>query len=252
MNRRHIVVILMTIVLSIGVVLATIFLVKKFAANVERNRRQQQLAADVERMAGLEDYMVYYIGEPSPEVTSTISNLTVIAPGMMNANTLPIAWSDIHFVEMDEAGNVLNEVEPRDYATHMLIYVDAEEVLSDDQLELLRNCNIDNDVPLIIEGEANINAYREYIFMVPHDLGAHATSMFTPWAQPQDNVIAEDVVTGDQAGFVNAFVDVILSNAEKIDAYNVDTLVEVETEATTTTTVEEIQETEETEETDEA
>ena len=249
MNRRHIVVILMTIVLSVGVVLATLFLVRKFAANVERNRNQQQLAADAERMAGLDDYMVYYIGEPSSEVISTIPNLTVIAPGMMNRNTLPVAWSDIHFVELDEAGNVINEVEPRDYAKYMLIYVDSDVTLTEDQLELLRDCNIDNDVPLIIEGEANINAYREYIFMVPHDLGANATSMFTPWEQPQDNVIPEETVTGGQAGFVNALVDVILSNAEQIDIYRAGTLVEIETEASETT-AEETEETEEEEETD--
>ena len=250
MSKRHLAVIFFTLIISIGVVMATIFTVKNFAAKADANKRQQAIAEHAQRLSGMEDYMVYYIGEPSAEVVAGIPNLTVLSPGMVNGNTMPIFWSDIHFIEMDEEDNVVNEIEPRDYASYMLIYVDGDVTLTDDQLEILRNCNIDNDVPLIIEGEANINAYRQHIFMVSHDLGEHATSMFTPWAQPQDNVIPEEVVTGDQAEFVNALIDVILSNAEKIDTYRVESLVEVPTEAITTVAVEETEDTDETEETE--
>lgn len=234
MSKRHLVVIFATVFLAVGVVLMLSFTVKKLSAKNESNRQAQEVAEHVQRLGDLEDYMVYYIGEPSPEVIANISNLTVIPAGTMNSNTLPVYWSDVHFIERDEDDNIINEVEPRDYASYMLIYVDGDVTLTEDQLELLRNCNIDNDVPLIIEGEANINAYRDYIFMVPHDLGTQATSMFTPWGQPQDNVIPEELVTEGQSGFVNALIDVILSNAEQIDIYREESLVLVETESTTT------------------
>lgn len=251
MNKRHLVVVFTTIFMVVALIVGVSVLLRKYAAKADADRRQQEIAEHAERIGEFEDYMVYYIGEPPIELETGIPNITVLTPGLMNRNTLPVSWSDIHFIEMDNNNNVVNEVQPRDYPEYMLIYVGSDVTLTEDQLELLRDCNIENDVPLIIEGATNINAYREYIFMVSHDLGDHATCMFAPWGQPQDNIIPEEVVTGDKAGFVNALIDVILSNAEKIDAYNVDTLVEVETEATTTT-VEEIQETEETEETDEA
>jgi hypothetical protein len=250
MSKRHLAVIFMALALSIFVVMGTVFTVKNFAAKARADKRQAEISEHAQRISGLEDYMVYYIGDPSPEVVAGIPNLTVLAPAQMNRNNMPISWSDLTFIEMDDDGNVINEVDPRDYASYMLIYVDGDVTLTEDQLEILRNCNIDNDVPLMIEGANNINAYREYIFMVSHDLGQHATSMFTPWGQPEDNVIAEDVVTGDQAIFVNDLIDVILSNAEKIDAYRVDSLVEIETEATTTVATEATEETEETEETE--
>ena len=237
MSKRHLVVIFAAVFLSIAVVLMLSFTVKKFASKAESDRQAQEMEEYVQRLGDLDDYMVYYIGEPSPEVVANIKNLTVIPAGMMNRNTLPIYWSDIHFIEKDEDDNIINEVEPRDYASYMLIYVGADVTLTDDQLELLRNCNIDNDVPLIIEGEANINAYREVIFMGPHELGEHSTSMFTPWGRPQDNIIAEDVVTGSPSGFVNALIDVILSNAEQMDIYREESLVLVETESTTTTEI---------------
>ncbi|MCQ2503989.1 MAG: hypothetical protein MJ103_02025 [Saccharofermentans sp.] len=233
MNKRHLAVIFGALVLSVFLVLATIVTVRKFKASNDASKREADISSHAELLAGLEgDYMVYYIGEPSAEVRAGIPNLTVLTPELINNVTMPIKWSDIHSIERDSSGNIINEVVPRDYPSYMLIYVGSDVSLTEEQLEIIRNCNCENDVPLIIEGEANINAYRAYIFMVHHDLGDHATTMFVPWSGPVDNIIPEETVTGDQAMFVNALIDVLISNAEQIDDYRIDSTVFIETEST--------------------
>lgn len=179
-------VVLLLIVFAFIFFLAYIVNSVSSSAGIKASAAQEQ-----ELVASLADkeYMIYYVGTPSQHLLDSGMKMTVVPEAEMSSDTLPVYGYSFNFVEYDADNNVVRTENKVEYAYYLLVYVDDTVTLDADKAELLRNCAVDNDVPVIIEGKANINMFRSALLLSEHIYQDQDTMIFTPWAGAQDHVI---------------------------------------------------------------
>lgn len=214
-NYISVVIILIVVFVFIFIMMA---MVNKRSGDIAEGKTKQT-AQDLIAEISDKDYMLYYVGQPSQELLSSGINMTVIPQSEMNPETLPVFSYSFDFTEYDEDGNIVQHEEARDYPVYMLIYVDSTIVLDETGAELLRNCAVDNHVPLIIEGKSNIEAFRAILLLSEHVYEESDTMMFTQWGGSSDHVIDQDALTGRGDLFLIQILQQIKSVIEGQDSF---------------------------------
>lgn len=203
-NKTALIVILLLFVFA--VVFFMSYAVKNFAAGAQFKAAAAEEKEAVALLAD-KDYTIYYVGTPSQHLIDSGIKMNVVPEAEMSSETLPVFGYSFDFTEYDEEGNVVNHETAVDYSYYMLIYVDGTVTLDASKVELLRNCAIDNDVPLIIEGKENIKAFRDALLMSEHIYEDTDTMMFTPWNGAEDHVISADALDGGPAFVISLMTE---------------------------------------------
>lgn len=94
------------------------------------------------------DLTIYWIGDLPKELESLGQSVQVIKPEEISKDNMPIKSSTFHITVTDEAGNS-KEIIPRNYSEYMLIVINTGDGFSEGGKEIIRNCIVDNAVPVI-------------------------------------------------------------------------------------------------------
>lgn len=232
-----------------AVVIAILFMMsalRKTAGDMADAKSSEDLNTLITELSS-EDYMIYYLGTPPQELISENIKMTVIPQEHVNSDFLPVSSVSLTYTEYDEDGNLVDQHAPRDYARFMLIYVDSSITLTDSTIELLRNCAVENHVPIIFEGKTNIVMFREALLLTRHTYEDIDTMMFTPWNSGEDHVFTTNEVTDKGVAFATNLLAIMKQiTVDQVQYYN-DALENAPTYTTAESTTEEttVEETEE-------
>jgi len=169
--------IIFVVLLSLGL----IFLSNAIKNTFKISLRQMGQAAMNSASEKLEDFEfgIYWIGDCPEPVKNNVPEITFVPTDAINGDNMPIVWSDVEYTIYAEDGSVVEHVVPRDYPHNMLIVVNNVTDLSEDSLEVIRQCAVDNKVPVLLIGRDTISAFREYINWSPKDYESDDTMLFS-------------------------------------------------------------------------
>ena len=113
------------------------------------------------KLASKDDLMIYWIGTFPAELTEMSNVVTVIAPGEITEENMPVKSSTFKTTEYDEFGNVIKEIVPRNYKDNMLIVIYDVEMMSESEKDVILNCIAQNNVPVLAIGRNSITLIRQ-------------------------------------------------------------------------------------------
>lgn len=185
-------------------------------------KTSQEYQTSLTRLASY-DYQIYYIGNENSLSNYGLSYadrltfkkyLDIVTPGTVNKDTMPVPWDEKDVTVFDSDANIVEVIKGRTYPSNMLIIVDATSTLSAREWETIRQCVIENNVPLLIFGADNVATFKsillwsdttEYVdnfFM--RDFAHYKNNLFE--SLPNPNASSAEART-----YVNSLVDEILN-----------------------------------------
>lgn len=146
-------------------VAALLLLITGLLYNAASRKKQtislaNQAAYAAEKLKAGDDLMIYWIGAFPPELSGISDVVTVINPGEITEENMPIKYSTFKSTEYDEFGNVINEITPRDYKDNMIIIISNVGMLTDPEKDIILNCIAQNNVPVLAIGKSSITLIR--------------------------------------------------------------------------------------------
>jgi hypothetical protein len=174
----------------------------------------QQRTEDLAAALNEKDYHIYWIGELPEYMDGINDHVTVMTAWEANALLLPVVGGDVGLTVYDPDGNMISHSEQRDYADHMMIIVNTQDELSQDTLAVLQDCTVNNHVPILIVGENNIQAFRDYLILIHHDYDQNSSFFFEITKAPVDDPIAPEVVAAGGREYADALLTSIIETFE--------------------------------------
>lgn len=170
-------IVIILLVVALGIFLLSAKANELSSKIVAKNKHQvtEQLIADINDY----DYVIYYIGTIPEELYGIENHLIPIGPNAITEENMPIYWNDQEYIVYDENGDVKEHFIPRDYPTYMFVVVDSTYELSDEDLEVIRNCGVLNNVPLMFIGDLAASSFRDKLILIPKDYGNNGTMFFS-------------------------------------------------------------------------
>ena len=146
-------------------VAALMLLITGLLYNASSRKKQtislaNQAAYAAEKLTSRDDLMIYWIGAFPPELTGISDVVTVIMPGEITEENMPIKYSTFKSTEYDADGNIIKEVIPRDYKDNMIIIISDVGMLTDPEKDIILNCIAQNNVPVLAIGKSSITLIR--------------------------------------------------------------------------------------------
>ena len=153
---------LVVIVLLAGFFFIAVAMV--FNSSARRNAALNKKDAVEEKIASLKtmDLTIYWIGDVPRELESLKEKMQVIKPEEISPENMPIKHTTFRIKtwarrEGEEPGKERDDadatvIEPRQYSEYMLIVLNTGDGFSDGAKEVLRNCIVDNGVPVLCLG----------------------------------------------------------------------------------------------------
>ena len=153
---------LVVIVLLAGFFFIAIAMV--FNTSARRNAALNKKSAVEEKIASLNamDLTIYWIGDVPQELESLKSHMQVLKPEEVTPENMPIKYTTFRIKtwnrrEGEEPGEERDDsdatvIEPRKYSDYMMIVLNTGEGFSDGAKEVLRNCIVENGVPVLCLG----------------------------------------------------------------------------------------------------
>jgi len=213
MNTRNYAVIVIILLLVAAVVGFLAFKVNSMSDGIKA-AYEEKATADLAEQLNLNDYQIYWIGEV-PEYLELISDhITVLTVGQANYNTLPVNEGNTSMTVYDQDGNVLSSREQRDYADNMLIVINTNDEISEEKWDIIRNCTVDNRVPVLLIGNSSIDAFREYMILIGRDTNAYSSMLFEFSRTPVDDPVDPAVIEAGGRGYANALMEFFLSRID--------------------------------------
>ena len=205
--------------------------------NQDTEQHTEDLIASLNEL----DYHIYWIGELPQYMDAISDHVSVLNAASANYANLPVSEADTGFTNYDEDGNVISHIEQRDYASYMMIVINTTEELSEESLDIIQDCAVNNHVPVLVIGKSNIDAFRSHMILTHRNYDENSTMFFEISRTPVDNPIPPETVVAGGHAYADALLGLIN------DAFRNPSVVYVAdiTEATTQETIEET--TEETE-----
>lgn len=124
-----------------------------FNTSVRRNaalKRQGDLEEKITHLNS-KDLTIYWVGSVPEEFESLKPKINVIKPGEVRNDNMPVKSSTFRISVKEEDGSK-KEIVPRDYSEYMILVINTGEGVTDDGKEVIRNCIVDNGVPVICIG----------------------------------------------------------------------------------------------------
>ena len=155
-------------IVVIAAAAAFLLLITGLMLNAASRKKQtislaNQASYAAEKLNTKEDLMIYWIGPFPPELSGISDVVTVIDPGNITEDNMPIKYSTFKSTEYDEFGNVINEIVPRDYKDNMIIVISDVSLIADDEQEIILNCIAQNNVPVLAIGRSSITLVRRML-----------------------------------------------------------------------------------------
>lgn len=183
MNNKYVTAVVVLLMLAIGVVVL-IFMTQGLAGNKASQEEQQKLARQTEELLK-RDIKIYWIGE-LPANLKGISPVTEF-PDAIDSTTMPVKSPEFHTIERDAEGKVVNERIPVTYPKYLYIVIN-EVVLTEEELQVVRDCVSENGVNLIVIGDKAIQNVRTFM-LLPSMTYAENDTMFYSAADGSDSHI---------------------------------------------------------------
>ncbi|MBR5358257.1 MAG: hypothetical protein IK128_03485 [Clostridiales bacterium] len=152
-------------IVVIAAAAAFLLLITGLMLNAASRKKQtislaNQASYAAEKLSTRDDLMIYWIGTFPPELAGISDVVTVINPGEITEENMPIKYSSFKSTEYDEFGNVVNEIVPRDYKDNMIIIISNVGMITDAEKDVLLNCIAQNNVPVLAIGRSSITLIR--------------------------------------------------------------------------------------------
>jgi len=213
MNGRNAPIVIILLVIAGAIIFYMMYAVRKIDNSLGNNQAEQR-TEELTASLNENDYEIYWIGQ-MPEYMDGISeHVTLMTAGQANASLLPVVDGGVGFTVYDPDGNMVSHTEQRDYADHMMIIVNTQDELSQDTLAVLQDCTVNNHVPILIVGENNIQAFRDYLILIHHDYDQNSSFFFEITKAPVDDPIAPEVVAAGGREYADALLTCIIETFE--------------------------------------
>jgi len=131
---------------------------KEMASRAE----QKEVDSQISLLTNL-DLTIYWIGDVPSELSALSPVMSVISPGSVNSDNMPIMSSSFHVVDYNQNGDVTGEAVPRDYSYSMIIVLYHVSGLSADEQSVLSDCISRNGVPVLAIGSDSIALVRSVL-----------------------------------------------------------------------------------------
>lgn len=183
-----------------------------------RNMQESAVSSAISQLQSF-DSRIYWIGDCPEQISAYVDEITLVDATNINSDTMPVAWSSVGYTTRDADGNIVASVEGRIYPKYMLIVVNNVTNLSDDSLEVIRNCAVDNNVPVLFVGAQTINAFRVYINRMPGEYAENDTMLYsTALGGEVNNPIDVTDITENPAGFAGDFLSFATDIYDQVDS----------------------------------
>lgn len=213
MNGRNAPIAIIILVIAGAIIFYMMYAVRKIDNSLGNNQAEQR-TEELTASLNENDYEIYWIGQ-LPEYLDGISDhVTVMTAGQANSSVLPVTDGGLDFTVYDPDGNMISHSEQRDYADHMMIIVNTPDELSQDTLAVLQDCTVNNHVPILIIGQNNIQAFRDYLILIHHDYDQNSSFFFEITKAPVDNPIEPEVVAAGGREYADALLTCIIETFE--------------------------------------
>lgn len=120
-------------------------------------KRQDGIEKNIASLSSI-DLMIYWIGDVPEELGSLKKNMTVLKPEEISKDNMPVKASTFHITVRDDSGRT-EEVLPRHYSEYMIIVINTGSGFDDNAKEVIRNCIVDNGVPVVCIGGDACNMF---------------------------------------------------------------------------------------------
>ena len=143
------------IVLTFLAVFFFLFIAVLFNSSTKRQAaidRKTDLDSKLDSIAG-EDITIYWIGEPFPELEHLMPVISVVTPGAVSKDTIPVKGPAFHTTEYNPEGILVEENTPIDYSAYLFIVISGSPVLTDNGKAALLDAVTQNGVPVLAIGD---------------------------------------------------------------------------------------------------
>ncbi len=139
-----------------------------------------------------EDFTIYFLGSIPEELKPVEDHIINIGMDPLSEDNMPVYWSEFEYTIYDEEGNVEDSHRRRDYPDNMIIVVNSDYLLDDASIEIIRNCTVDNGVPVFFVGDRNIGLFRNALILNPMTFGENGVMYFEERKTIEGPVLAPD------------------------------------------------------------
>ena len=98
------------------------------------------------------DLTVYWVGGFPAEIENLRQSTKVIMPEEISEDNMPIRSSTFRITIKEDSGRT-KEIVPRQYSEYNLIVINTGSGFTDEGKAVLRNCIVDNDIPVLCIGK---------------------------------------------------------------------------------------------------
>ena len=174
MKDRYLAVVIILLLLLFAVV--GVALMSKKIGDQKKTERDEQAYMELCSKLNECDVTFYWIGDFPAQLSSVRSKC--IFPGEITEETMPMVSPGTHIVERDPEGNIVKELIPVEYTQHLYIIINKR-VLSEEEYGVIRECVRDNGVRTLIFGKDAINAFRNFLILIPMDYKENDSMSFS-------------------------------------------------------------------------
>ncbi|MBO4460362.1 MAG: hypothetical protein J5778_06880 [Clostridiales bacterium] len=184
------------------------------------------------RILSERDITIYWLGEFPAELSPLQEKTVIVTPGSATSDVMPVKASSVSLIEYDKRGQVVSQVNARTYTSDLLIVINKVTTLTEDDIEVIRQCITANDVPIVIMGKDPIVNIRKAMYKITGSYDQY-DSVFYVFDEGFDEHIIDNKITEEGGvAYYRALTDYLLKYYEAKDK------AAEEAEATATTTEE--------------
>ena len=170
-----------------------------------------QVSYASEKLASKDDLMIYWVGDFPAELSGIAPVVTVISPDQISEDTMPIKSVEFKVTAYDADGNLVKDETPRDYKDNMLLVLYNVSFISDEQKDVISNCIVDNNVPVLAIGRSSISITREILMYTPGDFEENDSFYYLLGTGYKDHVLDNSAIAEGKEAFALNLCDYVYS-----------------------------------------
>lgn len=170
-----------------------------------------QVSYASEKLAAKDDLMIYWVGDFPAELAGLAPVVTVISPYQISEDTMPVKSVEFKVTAYDADGNLVKDETPRDYKDNMLLVLYNVSFVSDEQKDVISNCIVDNNVPVLAIGRSSISITRDILMYTPGDFEENDSFYYLLGTGYKDHVLDNSAITEGKEAFALNLCDYVYS-----------------------------------------
>lgn len=170
-----------------------------------------QVSYASEKLASKDDLMIYWVGDFPAELSGIAPVVTVISPDQISEDTMPIKSVEFKVTAYDADGNLVKDETPREYKDNMLLVLYNVSFISDEQKDVISNCIVDNNVPVLAIGRSSISITRDILMYTPGDFEENDSFYYLLGTGYKDHVLDNFAIAEGKEAFALNLCDYVYS-----------------------------------------